>query len=116
MTDEQQQLYDIVADWWDEVFCCNPAPLDRDGEYLDKNPTIIDLVNAIVEWKNKEVLKNFSQSSVDHYQVAYKYDKAGDPQEYRTQKHDTMRTALAAANFLDARGQYTIISVTPIYK
>jgi hypothetical protein len=54
MTDEQQQLYDIVADWWDEVFCCNPAPLDRDGEYLDKNPTIIDLVNAIVEWKNND--------------------------------------------------------------
>ena len=54
MTDEQQQLYDIVADWWDEVFCCNSAPLDRDGEYLDKNPTIIDLVNAIVEWKNND--------------------------------------------------------------
>jgi hypothetical protein len=54
MTDEQQQLYDIVADWWDEVFCCNPAPVDRDGEYLDKNPTIIDLVNAIVEWKNND--------------------------------------------------------------
>jgi hypothetical protein len=54
MTDEQQQLYDIVADWWDEVFCCNPAPLDSDGEYLDKNPTIIDLVNAIVEWKNND--------------------------------------------------------------
>ena len=51
---EQQQLYDIVADWWDEVLCCNPAPLDRDGEYLDKNPTIIDLVNAIVEWKNND--------------------------------------------------------------
>ena len=64
----------------------------------------------------KQELKNFSQSSVDHYQVAYKYDKAEDPQEYRTQKHDTMRMALAAANFLDARGQYTIISVMPIYK
>ena len=64
---------------------------------------------------NKEELKNFSQSYVDHYQVAYKCNTA-DSQEYRTQKHDTMRMALAAANFLDARGQYTIISVTPIYK
>lgn len=65
---------------------------------------------------NKEELKNFRESSVDHYQVAYKCNFAADPQEYRTQKHDTMRMALAAANFLDARGQYTIISVTPIYK
>jgi len=52
MTEEQQELYDIVSDWWDEVFCNNPASVDRDGEYLDKNPTIIDLVNAIIE-KNK---------------------------------------------------------------
>ena len=66
--------------------------------------------------KNKEELKHFNPSSVDHYQVAYKYDKAEDPNEYRTQNHDTMRMALAAANFLDARGQYTVISVTPIYK
>jgi L-arabinose isomerase len=64
---------------------------------------------------NKEELRNFNPSSVDHYQVAYKYDKARDPQEYRTQKYDTMSMALAAANFLDA-GDYTIISVTPIYK
>ena len=63
----------------------------------------------------KEELKSFTTSLVDHYQVAYKYDK-GDSEEYRTQKHDTMRMALAAANFLDARGDYTIISVTPIYK
>ena len=65
---------------------------------------------------SREELKSFDQSSVDHYQVAYKCNFARDPQEYRTQKHDTMRMALAAANFLDARGQYTIISVTPIYK
>jgi len=64
----------------------------------------------------KEELKNFSISSVDYYQVAYKYNKAEDPNEFRTQKHETMRMALAAANFLDARGQYTIISVIPIYK
>jgi hypothetical protein len=64
----------------------------------------------------KEQLKSFDPASVDHYQVAYKCNFDTDPQEYRTQKHDTMRMALAAANFLDARGQYTIISVTPIYK
>ena len=64
---------------------------------------------------NKEELKNFGESSIEYYQVAYKCNTA-DPEEYRTQKHDTMRMALAAANFLDARGQYTIISVTPIYK
>jgi len=54
MTEEQQELYDIISDWWDEVFCNNPAPVDRDGEYLDKNPTIIDLVNAIIEWKDRD--------------------------------------------------------------
>lgn len=64
---------------------------------------------------NREELRNFRLSSVDHYQVAYKYNKEFH-EYYRTQKHDTMRMALAAANFLDARGQYTIISVTPIYK
>ena len=65
---------------------------------------------------NREEFRSFDRSSVDHYQVAYKRNFARDPQEYCTQKHDTMRMALAAANFLDARGQYTIISVTPIYK
>ena len=64
----------------------------------------------------KEQLKSFDPASVDHYQVVYKCNFARDPQEYRTQKHDTMRMALAAANLLDARGQYTIISVMPIYK
>ena len=49
MTEYEQKLYDVIADWWDELFCCNPAPLDRDGEYLDKNPTIIDLVKSISE-------------------------------------------------------------------
>ena len=65
---------------------------------------------------NREELKKYRESSIDYYQVAYLYDKAEDPKEYRTQKHDTMRMALASANFLDAKGDYTIISVTPIYK
>jgi len=63
-----------------------------------------------------EELKSFNPASVSHYQVAYKCNFATDQQEYRTQKHDALRMALASANFLDARGQYTIISVTPIYK
>ena len=45
-----------------------------------------------------------------------KYDKAEDPNEFRTQNHGTMSMALAAAHFLDSKGDYTIISVTPIYK
>ena len=63
----------------------------------------------------KEELKNFDPSLVDHYQVAYKCNTA-DPNEFRTQKHGTMSMALAAAHFLDSKGDYTIISVTPIYK
>ena len=55
MTEEEQKLYDVVADWWDEVFCNNPSPVDRDGEYLDKNPTIIDLVHSIMDLKYNNV-------------------------------------------------------------
>ena len=46
MTEEQQELYDIVSDWWDEVFVRpqNPNTI--------KNDCLIDLVNAIIEWKD----------------------------------------------------------------
>jgi len=47
---KEQKLYDVIADWWDEVFCANPAPVDRDGEYMDKTPTIMDLVESIENW------------------------------------------------------------------
>ena len=40
MTEYEQQLYDVVADWWDEVF-------DRPRK-LDKNDTIVDLVKSIM--------------------------------------------------------------------
>ena len=50
----EQKLYDVIADWWDDVFCNNPAPVDRDGEYMDKNPTIMDLVESIENWLPKE--------------------------------------------------------------
>lgn len=41
MTDYEQKLYDVIADWWDEVFA---RP-----QKLDKNHTIIDLVKSISE-------------------------------------------------------------------
>ena len=40
MTEEQQELYDIVSDWW------------GDAETQDKDPIIADLVNAIMDWKD----------------------------------------------------------------
>ena len=48
MTEEQQELYDIVSDWWDEVFVRpqNPNTI--------KNDCLIDLVNAIMEWRNRD--------------------------------------------------------------
>jgi hypothetical protein len=44
-------------------------------------------------------------------EVRYTYKQAPEGEKYRTQKHDTMRMALAAANFLDAKGNYDIIWV-----
>ena len=41
MTEYEQKLYDVIADWWDEVFA-RPRK-------LDKNDTIIDLVKSISE-------------------------------------------------------------------
>ena len=41
MTEYEQRLYDVIADWWDEVFA-RPRK-------LDKNDTIIDLVKSISE-------------------------------------------------------------------
>ena len=40
MTEYEQKLYDVVADWWDDVFA-RPRK-------LDKNDTIIDLVKSIM--------------------------------------------------------------------
>ena len=48
MTDYEQQIYDIIYDWWDVIFDINPAPVDRNGEYIDKNATIVDLVKSIM--------------------------------------------------------------------
>ena len=44
-------------------------------------------------------------------EVRYTYKRAPVGENYRTQKHSTMRMALAAANFLDAKGDYDIIWV-----
>jgi hypothetical protein len=40
MIEYEQQLYDVITDWWDEVFA---SP-----QKLDKNDTIVDLVKSIM--------------------------------------------------------------------
>ena len=47
MTDYEQQIYDLIYEWWDIIFDINPPPVDRNGEYIDKNATIVDLVKSI---------------------------------------------------------------------
>jgi len=49
MTDYEQKLYDVIYNWWDELFCNTPHPLDRNGEYLYKDDTILNLVKTISE-------------------------------------------------------------------
>ena len=49
MNDYEQQIYDVIYDWWDVIFDINPPPVDRNGEYIDKNATIIGLVKSISE-------------------------------------------------------------------
>ena len=44
MTEEQQELYDIVADWWDDVFCA--------ASFKGRDACLIDLVHAIMDWKD----------------------------------------------------------------
>ncbi len=44
MTEEQQKLYDVIADWWDKIFS-EPTK--------GRSACIIDLVNSIIESKNK---------------------------------------------------------------
>ena len=51
MTDYEQQIYDVIYDWWDVIFDINPAPVDRNGEYLDKTRVIMELVKSINEIK-----------------------------------------------------------------
>ena len=45
MNEEEQKLYDVVADWWDEVFVRpqNPKTI--------RNDCIIDLVHDIMDLK-----------------------------------------------------------------
>lgn len=49
MTDYEQQVYDVIYDWWDIIFGINPLPVDCSGIYIDKHSTIIDLVKSISE-------------------------------------------------------------------
>lgn len=48
MNEEEQRLYDVIADWWDEVFVRpqNPKTI--------RNDCIIDLFNSIMEWRNSD--------------------------------------------------------------
>ena len=54
MTEYEQKLYDVIADWWDEVFVVN----------MDKNPTIIDLVKSISEIN---ALKEWTEDAQKYY-------------------------------------------------
>ena len=91
MTDYEQQIYDVIADWWDIIFDINPAPVDCNGEYIDKNATVIDLVKSISEiddWDKpipedvdpynltgrdptRSVWKNGKRPSPDYYEIGY---------------------------------------------
>ena len=87
MTEYEQNLYDVIAAWWDEVFCCNPSPLDRDCDYLDKNPTIIDLVKSISEIDDcdkpiPEGVDPYNLSGRDPTQSVWKDAKRPSPDYY----------------------------------
>jgi hypothetical protein len=43
MTEEEQKLYNVIADWWDDVFCA--------ASYKGKDASLIDLVHAIMDLK-----------------------------------------------------------------
>ena len=45
MTEEQQELYDIVSDWWDDVFVA--------ASFKGRDASLVDLVNAIIDWKDQ---------------------------------------------------------------
>ena len=46
MTEEAQELYDIVSDWWDDVFVA--------ASFKGRDACLVDLVNAIIEWKDRD--------------------------------------------------------------
>ena len=43
MTKEEKEVYDIVSDWWDEIFTESTK---------GRSVCIIDLVNSIIKWKD----------------------------------------------------------------
>jgi hypothetical protein len=43
MTDEEQKLYDVIADWWEDVFCA--------ASYKGKDASLLDLVHSIMDLK-----------------------------------------------------------------
>ena len=46
MTEEQQELYDLVCDWWDSAF--------TDRSHKSRSDCLVDLVNSIIEWRNRD--------------------------------------------------------------
>ena len=47
MTEEEQKLYDVIADWWDDVFCT--------ASYKGKDASLLDLVHSIMDLKYNNV-------------------------------------------------------------
>jgi len=45
MTKEEQELYDMVSDWWDYIIVSAP--------FKGRDACIIGLVDAIIEWKDQ---------------------------------------------------------------
>lgn len=90
MTDYEQKLYDVIADWWDVIFDITPPPLvDRDGEYIDKNSTIIDLVKSISEiddWDKPipEGVDPYNLTGRDPTRSVWKNGKRPSPDYYET--------------------------------
>jgi hypothetical protein len=77
MTEYEQKLYDVIADWWDDVFVNNK----------DKNATIIDLVKSISkidDWDKPipEGVDPYNLTGRDSTQSVWKNGKRPSPDYY----------------------------------
>ena len=77
MTEYEQKVYDIIADWWDDVFVNNK----------DKNASIIDLVKSISEiddWDKpiREGVDPYNLTGRDPTQSVWKNGKRPSPDYY----------------------------------
>ena len=89
MTEEERKLYDVIADWWDEVFVRpqNPKTI--------RNDAIIDLVKSISEiddgdndwdndWDIPEGVDPYNLTGRDPTQSVWKNGKRPSPDYYET--------------------------------